>query len=61
MKLEWLQCCFCDEVIEDFMLSHNPFPVSENREDRCCIRCNNEIVVPARINESKEARVIKSK
>jgi hypothetical protein len=56
MKLEWLQCCFCDEVIEDFMLSHNPFPVSDNRKDRCCIKCNQEIVVPARINGMSEIK-----
>ena len=49
MKMDWLQCCLCDEVMEDFMISHNPQPLSDNPADRCCAKCNMDKVIPARL------------
>jgi hypothetical protein len=29
---------------------NNPWPVSKNLDDFCCNRCNDTIVIPARLN-----------
>ena len=49
MDIDWLICCLCGEVIEDFMESHNPQPLGESVDDRCCNLCNLEKVIPSRI------------
>ena len=51
MKLEWLICCLCGEVMEDFMESHNPRPFGKSKEDRCCSTCNFQLVIPARMGK----------
>ena len=49
MDIDWLICCLCGEVIEDYMESHNPQPLGESVDDRCCNLCNLEKVIPSRI------------
>ena len=40
-------CCICGEPISDY--GNDPWPVSENPDDRCCDACNAAVVIPARI------------
>ena len=40
------KCCFCNKVLHSIHDSNNAMPV---RNDRCCHRCNKEIVIPERI------------
>lgn len=42
-------CCFCGQVFYGY--GNNPYPASENPEDRCCNDCNSKVVIPARINQ----------
>ena len=46
------KCCFCGKKYVWY--GHNPRPVTDNDEDRCCAQCNDNIVVPARITELQE-------
>ena len=55
MDIDWLICCLCGEVIEDFMESHNPQPLGESVDDRCCNLCNLEKVIPSRIMDIQNA------
>jgi hypothetical protein len=45
-------CCLCNTKITDFRDSHNPHPLTKNKEDRCCSKCNNSKVMHARLFES---------
>lgn len=47
-----MKCCLCGKEIRDY--GHNPWPLSDNVEDRCCDLCNMLKVIPARIIKSKE-------
>ena len=42
-----LMCCFCNEEIDGY--GNNPEPVVE-AELKCCDKCNESVVIPARIN-----------
>lgn len=42
-----LNCCICGR---SFMgMGHNPAPVNEEPNQRCCSECNETVVVPTRI------------
>jgi hypothetical protein len=45
----WTVCCLCGEDIISVLDSNNPWPLSEDEEDRCCGDCNNSKVIPARL------------
>ena len=51
MPNEIIRCCFCGEVIEGF--GNNPEPL-KTYPNRCCDKCNNEVVIPERIRRMKE-------
>ena len=40
-------CVICGERY--VMFGNNPYPVVTDREARCCHRCNDELVIPARL------------
>jgi len=51
-------CCLCGKNITDFKDSHNPFPLNQRnhqfpltveKTDRCCTRCDWAVVIPQRI------------
>lgn len=44
-------CCICGKVFEGY--GNDPWPVRE--EGKCCIECNFETVIPARIKQLKKA------
>ena len=44
-------CCFCGSPLKDFgngMYGHNPYPANTIPGKRCCDKCNQKIVIPAR-------------
>jgi hypothetical protein len=43
------KCCICGKQSVGY--GHNPWPVSDNQEDRCCDFCNFTKVIPARLKE----------
>lgn len=46
------KCCICGKQSVGY--GNNPWPVSDNNEDRCCDFCNITKVIPARLKELKE-------
>ena len=46
------KCCICGKEIKGY--GNNPWPISTNKEDRCCDECNFTIVVPKRIEMLQE-------
>lgn len=42
------KCSLCDATINNVHESHNPRPVKQNGSDRCCAKCNDAKVIPAR-------------
>ena len=46
------KCCICNFVFEGY--GNNPSPVKE--DGRCCILCNVEKVIPARLKKLKEIK-----
>lgn len=49
--VEGEKCCICGEPLNGH--GNNPAPVKD--EGKCCDKCNNEVVIPARLNTLKEA------
>lgn len=43
-----MKCCICGRECENEW-GNNPYPVSKNEQDRCCDKCNDEVVIPERI------------
>lgn len=41
-------CCLCGRLFRGF--GNNPWPLSDNPNDRCCDDCNATRVIPARID-----------
>jgi len=39
-------CCLCGAKYR--MYGNNPWPLSDDDDDRCCHQCNSERVIPAR-------------
>jgi hypothetical protein len=50
-----LTCCLCSNDIEvaacGWEGGHNPSPLGESSEDRCCDECNTTKVIPARLRD----------
>lgn len=44
-----MKCCFCGGTLDSFLDAHNPAPLANKPEDKCCVICNNLSVIPARI------------
>lgn len=44
-------CCICGNKFKGF--GNNPWPLSENVDDRCCDDCNLDEVIPARVSKMK--------
>lgn len=47
-------CCLCGVKLQPWHpgatgYGHNPDPLSEHPDDRCCDACNDELVIPARL------------
>lgn len=42
-----IKCSLCNVVITDARESHNALPLSDSR---CCAKCNDEKVIPARLS-----------
>jgi len=54
MKQEEKPCIICGgEIADDW--GHNPEPIKEYNEGRCCDTCNFTIVIPERIRLSFSA------
>jgi len=46
--MEKFKCCLCEKEVEGF--GNNPDPLGNGTEDEeCCDECNQEKVIPARI------------
>jgi hypothetical protein len=50
-------CCLCGEPCEPWHdpptgYGHNPWPLGENENDRCCGDCNATKVIPARLTQA---------
>ena len=41
------KCCFCGESY--VFGGNNPYPANTDEDAACCDRCNNEVVIPARL------------
>lgn len=53
-------CCICGKEFEGW--GNNPWPVGKTTE-KCCDKCNMEVVIPARIemiNKEKNIEVMKN-
>ena len=52
-KEELIVCCLCNEEIKPeisgWQYGHNPAPLGETEDDRCCDSCNYQEVIPARL------------
>jgi hypothetical protein len=52
-KEELLKCCFCKQDIEvneyGWKYGHNPSPLMNGDDDRCCDRCNENKVMSFRL------------
>ena len=51
-----IKCCVCGQIIEieestGWRFGHNADPYGDEDNDRCCNKCNDTIVIPARILE----------
>lgn len=65
MEKDWstVKCCICGkplwnghhtELSDDMKkryFGNNPWPISENEDDRCCDYCNDSEVITARIKD----------
>jgi hypothetical protein len=50
---ELIECCICSTAISDWLSSHNAKPFANGR---CCQKCNDEFVIPLRLNNAKAPR-----
>lgn len=46
-QLELAVCCLCGQTFVGY--GNNPWPLSHDINDRCCDRCNDTKVIPARL------------
>ena len=44
------KCIFCQTPILDYGLARNPAPIGDLTKGRCCISCNNNLVLPTRMH-----------
>ena len=47
MGKQKFKCCICGKIFEGW--GNNPYPVSEDPDDRCCDFCNDTQVIPERL------------
>ena len=47
-------CCLCGAYISNPALSNNPYPLAD--DGVCCIDCNTERVIPARVGAALGGR-----
>lgn len=50
-------CCFCGNPCEN-RWGNNPWPISKRESDRCCNVCNDTIVIPERLRQWQENKII---
>lgn len=50
------KCSICGKEFDDW--GNNPYPVTKGVDDRCCDKCNDEFVIPARIEEMSKSRSV---
>lgn len=48
-----MNCVLCGQVIKGY--GHNPEPVAAFEDGRCCDDCNNNVVIPTRIQDMRDA------
>ena len=41
-------CCICGKEFEGY--DNNPWPIDKDEKHCCCGQCNQDVVIPARIN-----------
>jgi len=41
------KCCICGVIFKGY--GNNPWPIADRKDDRCCDRCNAEVIIPERI------------
>ena len=44
------KCIFCQTPILDYGLTRNPAPIGDFAKGRCCVSCNNNLVLPTHIH-----------
>ena len=44
------KCIFCQTPILNYGLARNPASIGDLTKGRCCISCNNNLVLPTRIH-----------
>ncbi len=45
---QW-NCVICGVEMNSFYETHNPQPVTNGSEDRCCSHCTQTVVIPTRL------------
>ena len=45
---QW-NCVICGVEMNSILETHNPYPVTEGSNDRCCSHFNNTVVIPTRL------------
>ena len=53
---EIVKCCLCGRKVEMWQ-SHNPWPIVDDEESRCCGDCNANQVLPARWRLMHEKKI----
>jgi len=46
-----MKCCFCGKECGEY--GNNPYPLSENENDRCCDSCNFNVITMRLISPEK--------
>ena len=54
-----MKCCICGKKVEGW--GNSPWPVSTEKEARCCDKCNMDKVIPARMKMLKMAEAEEKK
>ena len=54
-----LRCCFCGTIIKG--AHHNPWPACKEDRAVCCDYCNEDIVIPTRLNILRRGEDINEK
>ena len=47
---QW-DCVICGVEMNSIHETHNPQPVTNGSEDRCCSHCNQTVVIPTRLGQ----------
>jgi len=46
-----MKCCFCGRECGEY--GNNPYPLSENENDKCCDSCNSNVIAMRLISPEK--------